>query len=61
MSEALRSGAAALYGAGWDLRRRAYARGFLRQSRVGARVVSVGNLTVGGTGKTTLTLCLARR
>ena len=61
MTEALRSAAAGLYGAAWELRRRAYARGLLDQSRVGARVVSVGNLTVGGTGKTTLTLCLARR
>ena len=36
------------------------ASGSLRSRRVGARVVSVGNLTVGGTGKTTLTLRLAR-
>ena len=52
---------AALYGAAWEWRRRAYAVGLLRPRRVGARVVSVGNLTVGGTGKTTLTLHLARR
>jgi len=52
---------AALYGAAWELRRRAYAKGLLRPRRVGARVVSVGNLTVGGTGKTTLTLRLAQR
>jgi tetraacyldisaccharide 4'-kinase len=51
----------ALYGAAWELRRRAYANGLLRSRRVGARVVSVGNLTVGGTGKTTLTLRLAQR
>jgi len=57
---ALGSVGAALYGAAWELRRRAYARGLLRPRRVGARVVSVGNLTVGGTGKTTLTLRLAR-
>jgi tetraacyldisaccharide 4'-kinase len=50
---------AALYAAGWELRRRVYARGWLRPQPVGARVVSVGNLTVGGTGKTTLTLHLA--
>ena len=48
------------YGALWELRRHAYARGLLRPQRVQARVVSVGNLTVGGTGKTTLTLHLAR-
>jgi tetraacyldisaccharide 4'-kinase len=52
--------AAALYAAGWEARRRCYAAGLMRSTRVGARVVSVGNLTVGGTGKTTLTLHLAR-
>lgn len=51
--------AASIYGAGWELRRRAHASGWLRQRRVAARVVSIGNLTVGGTGKTTLTLHLA--
>lgn len=51
--------AAALFGAGWELRRRAYARGWRRPETVNARVVSVGNLTVGGTGKTTLVLHLA--
>jgi tetraacyldisaccharide 4'-kinase len=56
----LASAGAALYGAAWELRRRAYARGLARPRRVEARVVSVGNLTVGGTGKTTLTLFLAR-
>jgi tetraacyldisaccharide 4'-kinase len=44
----------------WELRRRAYARGWWSVERVPSRVVSVGNLTVGGTGKTTLTLHLAR-
>lgn len=51
--------AASIYGAGWELRRTAYACGWLRQARVDARVVSIGNLTAGGTGKTTLTLHLA--
>ena len=58
---ALGSLGASLYGAAWEARRRAYAMGWLRPRRVGARVVSVGNLTVGGAGKTTLTLWLANR
>ena len=53
--------AAALFGAAWEARRMAYALGLARPRRVAARVVSVGNLSVGGTGKTTLTLHLARR
>ncbi|MEO5617079.1 MAG: tetraacyldisaccharide 4'-kinase [Candidatus Eisenbacteria bacterium] len=43
----------------WEVRRALYARGWKRPRRVSARVVSVGNLTVGGTGKTTLTRHLA--
>jgi tetraacyldisaccharide 4'-kinase len=58
---ALGSLGAVIYGAAWEFRRRAYARGWLRPRGAGARVVSVGNLTVGGTGKTTFTLWLARR
>ncbi len=50
---------ARIFGAAWEVRRRAYALGWLRQERVGARVVSIGNLSVGGAGKTTLTLALA--
>jgi tetraacyldisaccharide 4'-kinase len=55
-----RRAAAALYGAAWEARRRAYAAGWLAPHEVSARVVSVGNLTVGGTGKTTLAIHLAR-
>ncbi len=57
---ALLKGAAAAYGAAWELRRVFYARGWRRPERVAARVVSIGNLTVGGTGKTTLALHLGR-
>jgi len=44
----------------WEARRSAYARGWLKPHRVDARVVSIGNLSVGGAGKTTLCLHLAR-
>ena len=50
---------AALYEAAWETRRRLYQRGWLHTHRVPARVVSIGNLTVGGAGKTTLVLHLA--
>lgn len=43
----------------WEARRGLYARGTWRPRRVPARVVSIGNLTVGGAGKTTLVLHLA--
>lgn len=49
------------FGAVWEARRRLYASGVRRPRAVGARVVSIGNLTVGGTGKTTLALHLMRR
>jgi len=57
----VRALAARVYGFGWETRRAAYARGWFTPERVTARVVSIGNLTVGGTGKTTLTLHLAAR
>ena len=41
------------------LRRAAYLRGVLRSERVGVPVVVVGNVSVGGTGKTPLVLWLA--
>jgi len=41
------------------VRAAAYRRGWLRSQRLPARVISVGNLTVGGTGKTPMVMCLA--
>ena len=38
-----------------------YARGWLKQKRLRGKVVSVGNLTVGGTGKTPMVLWLAEK
>lgn len=43
------------------LRRQAYRLGLFRSVRLPARVVVVGNLTPGGTGKTPLVIAIARR
>jgi tetraacyldisaccharide 4'-kinase len=53
--------AAMAYGAVIALRNRLYDAGWLAARRVPAHVVSVGNLAVGGTGKTPTTLWLAER
>jgi tetraacyldisaccharide 4'-kinase len=50
-----------LYGAAMRVRHSGYAHGWLRTHRVGKPVVVVGNLTVGGTGKTPLVIWLARK
>jgi tetraacyldisaccharide 4'-kinase len=39
----------------------AYARGIFRARKLPGTVISVGNLTAGGTGKTPMVLCLAER
>ena len=61
MAGRLRRALAGLYGAGWEARRAAYARGWRTPERLAARIVSLGNLTVGGAGKTTFALHLAGR
>jgi len=49
------------YGAVAHLRARAYQTGILRQRRLPGVVISVGNLTAGGTGKTPMVLWIAER
>src|SRR5438445_6791211 len=48
-----------LYGLATRARVSLYARGLLKQQSLPCRVISVGNLTVGGTGKTPVVIALA--
>ncbi len=50
-----------LYGMVTKWRARLYARGILKENRLSRPVISVGNLTVGGTGKTPMVIWLAER
>jgi tetraacyldisaccharide 4'-kinase len=50
-----------LYGVASRLRARAYRTGLLKPKRLEAIVISVGNLTVGGTGKTPVVLWIAQK
>jgi tetraacyldisaccharide 4'-kinase len=53
--------ASLLYGAVVSTRSALYARGVFKRKRLKTPVISVGNLTVGGTGKTPLVIWLANR
>lgn len=50
---------ASLYGLAMTARSSLYARGLLTQYTLPCRVISIGNLTVGGTGKTPVVIALA--
>jgi len=53
--------ASVVYGGYAKLRQNAYTAGWLRSRRLPCVVVSIGNLAVGGTGKTPMTLYVAQR
>src|SRR5580692_652934 len=53
--------ASVIYGDLARLRARLYAQGTLKTKRLNTPVISVGNLTVGGTGKTPMVIWLAER
>jgi tetraacyldisaccharide 4'-kinase len=50
----------AVFQAGVALRHAAYSRGWLKTRRLSRPVISVGNLSVGGTGKTPLAILMAK-
>ncbi len=57
----LLQGGACLYQSGVRLRNHAYDAGWVRQTRLPCPVISVGNVTVGGTGKTACVELLATK
>lgn len=61
LTEALLWPMSIIYGAAARTRARAYHTGLVRQERLQGVVVSVGNITTGGTGKTPMVLWVAER
>ena len=59
--EFILSGLSHIYGAGLKIRAGAYNSGVLKSKKLPCKVMSVGNITTGGTGKTPMTLYLAGR
>jgi len=53
-------GISIMYGAAQKLRASCYRQKILRSQKLPCRVISVGNITVGGTGKTPMTIYLAQ-
>lgn len=49
-----------LYGLGMKIRSGLYERGFFKRANLPCRVISLGNLTLGGSGKTSATIWLSR-
>lgn len=59
--ESILLGTSKLYGAGVSFRGRLFDKGFTKIQSLPCPVISVGNITVGGTGKTPMCLFLARQ
>lgn len=60
-ARALLRALAVFYSAGCKAKKKAYKTGLVHQQSVGAKVVSIGNITTGGTGKTPATIYFARK